>query len=229
MRGLMESKYTIELRYLVNDPNCDIFDFSYDFFDDNLRGVFEELFIQKYFFYEIGCEVVERWKAMLQAHLNIIMPYYRKLYEIELAQKGINFLLNKDLREEFSRTLTEDEKQKENLTTNNNTNSNSSDNTNSNFLESSLDNGLADLTDERATTKNNNVVDSTMTSLLKSDGLSDRTNNKLNNVLEKTVLVSQGNIGITSSAELVEKWRNSVINIMEMLINSCIDLFMLIY
>ncbi len=229
MRGLMESKYTIELRYLVSDPNYDIFDFSYDFFDDNLRSYFEELFIQKYFFYEIGAETVDRWKAMLQAHLNIKMPYYRKLYEIELAQKGINFLLNKDLREEFSRTLSEDEKQKENLTTNNNTNNNSTDNTSTNYLESSLDNGLADLTDERATTKSNNIVDSTMTSLIKSNGLSDRTNNKLNNVLEKTVLTSQGNIGITSSAELVEKWRNSVINIMEMLVDSCIELFMLVY
>ncbi len=229
MRGLMESNYTIELRYLVNDPNHDVFDFSYDFFDDNLRGVFEELFIQKYFFYEIGVETVDRWKAMLQAHLNIKMPYYRKLYEIELAQKGINFLLNKDLREEFSRTLTEDEKQNENMTTNNNTNNNTTDNTNTNYVESSLDNGLADLTDERATTKSNNLVDSTMTSLIKSNGLSDRTNNKLNNVLEKTVLTSQGNIGITSSAELVEKWRNSVINLMEMLIDSCIELFMLIY
>lgn len=225
----MESSTTIELRYLAQDPNFDIFDFPYDFYDENLRTVFEELFIQKYFFYEIGCEVPNRWKAMLQAHLNEVMPYYRKLYEIELAQKGINFLLNKDLREEFSRTLTEDEKQNENIKSKNNSSNDTSGTSKNGFKESSLDNGIADLSDDRITTVNDTLVNSTMATLLKDEGISDRANNKLNNLLEKTVLISQGNIGVTSSAELVQKWRDSVINLMQMLLESCRDLFMLVF
>lgn len=229
MRGLMESNNTVELRHLVNDPNFDIFDFPYDFYDDNLRAVFEELFIQKYYFYEIGCEVPARWKHMLMAHLNEVMPYYRKLYEIELAQKGINFLLNKDLREEFSRTLTEDEKQKENISSTNNSSNNTTGSSSNNFKESSLDNGIADLTDDRITTVNDSMVNSIMATILKDNGLTDRANNKLNNLIEKTVLVSQGNIGVTSSAELVQKWRDIAINLMQMLLESCRDLFMLVF
>ena len=166
---------------------------------------------------------------MLMAHLNEVMPYYRKLYEIELAQKGINFLLNKDLREEFSRTLTEDEKQKENISSTNNSSNNTTGNSSNRFKESSLDNGIADLSDDRITTVNDNMVNSTMATILKDNGLTDRAHNKLNNLIEKTVLVSQGNIGITSSAELVQKWRDSVINLMQMLLEGCRDLFMLVF
>ena len=46
---------------------------------------------------------------------------------------------------------------------------------------------------------------------------------------EKTELISQGNIGTTSSAELLEKWRNVLINIDEMIINDLQDLFMQVY
>ena len=88
---------------------------------------------------------------------------------------------------------------------------------------------IADLTDDRITTVNDNMVNSTMATILKDNGLTDRANNKLNNLIEKTVLVSQGNIGITSSAELVQKWRDSVINLMQMLLESCRDLFMLVF
>ena len=47
--------------------------------------------------------------------------------------------------------------------------------------------------------------------------------------VEKTDLQSQGNIGITSSAELLQKWREVLINIDEIIIEECRDLFMRIY
>ena len=50
-----------------------------------------------------------------------------------------------------------------------------------------------------------------------------------NNTTEKTVFISRGNIGVTSSAELLEKWRNVMINIDQMLIDECRDLFAMIY
>ena len=46
---------------------------------------------------------------------------------------------------------------------------------------------------------------------------------------ESTTLVSRGNIGTTSSAELLQKWREVLINIDEMIIEDCRELFMLIY
>ena len=50
-----------------------------------------------------------------------------------------------------------------------------------------------------------------------------------NNSTETYSLVSQGNIGVTSSAELLEKWRNVLINIDQLIFEECNDLFMLIY
>ena len=47
--------------------------------------------------------------------------------------------------------------------------------------------------------------------------------------LEKTELISQGNIGITSSAQLLKEWRDVLINMDKIIIESCNDLFMKIY
>ena len=47
--------------------------------------------------------------------------------------------------------------------------------------------------------------------------------------LEKTDLISQGNIGITSSAQLLKEWREVLINMDKIIIDSCNDLFMKIY
>ena len=47
--------------------------------------------------------------------------------------------------------------------------------------------------------------------------------------VEKTELISQGNIGITSSAQLLKEWREVLINMDKIIIESCNDLFMKIY
>ena len=47
--------------------------------------------------------------------------------------------------------------------------------------------------------------------------------------LEKTELISQGNIGITSSAQLLKEWREVLINMDKIIIDSCNDLFLKIY
>ena len=50
-----------------------------------------------------------------------------------------------------------------------------------------------------------------------------------NNSTETTELISQGNIGITSSAQLLKEWRQVLINMDEMIINEFEDLFLKIY
>ena len=46
---------------------------------------------------------------------------------------------------------------------------------------------------------------------------------------EAQPLTSQGNIGITSSAELLDKWRQVLLNIDLMIFEECYDLFMQIF
>ena len=77
-------------------------------------------------------------------------------------------------------------------------------------------------TDDNETSGTSNSTDSVETT-----GTSSQTGNE--KMVEKTELLSQGNIGVTSSAELLQKWREVLINIDEMIIKDCHDLFMQVY
>ena len=50
-----------------------------------------------------------------------------------------------------------------------------------------------------------------------------------NFMAQKQTNLSQGNIGITSSAELLQKWRDVLINIDEMIIAECDTLFIQVF
>ena len=208
------AKYTIELDTLLKDDKFNVFDFDYDFYDEVLKPIFEVKFKDYYRFHEIGFETVERFQHNLKAKLNLIMPYYKQLYETELASKDINFLLNKDLKETFIRDI-------EGNDTSNNVSSTVA-KSDSISKESYLDNGNADLslTDGLTGISSNGSTGDTQS---KSDITAS------NKSTEKTELISQGNIGITSSAELLQKWRDTIINIDKMIIEDCKDLFMQIY
>ena len=208
------AKYTIELNTLLKDDKFNVFDFDYDFYDEVLKPIFEVKFKDYYRFHEIGFETVERFQHNLKAKLNLIMPYYKQLYETELASKDINFLLNKDLKETFIRDI-------EGNDTSNNVSSTVA-KSDSISKESYLDNGNADLslTDGLTGISSNGSTGDTQS---KSDSTAS------NKSTEKTELISQGNIGITSSAELLQKWRDTIINIDKMIIEECRDLFMQIY
>lgn len=211
------AKYTLELRTISESNNLKVFDFDYSFYDNDLKKVFEDKFIQHYYYDEIGFETIGRFKQRLKAKLNEIMPIYSQLYQTELASKDINFLLNKDLKETFIREV-------------DNTNNMTGDsldkitgNDNTDYKESNLGNGNATLSMSSLTSINESNNDF-------SNNKSSNSNvvNK-GNEREETTLLSQGNIGITSSAELLEKWRNTIINIDQQIINECKDLFMTIF
>ena len=101
------ASYSMELWEMVDNPLTPLFNFNYDFYCDDLevRKKFEEKFINHYWLHEIGCETPARWNQMLKSRLNLIMPYYRQLYQTELASQNIDFLLNKDLTESTTREL----------------------------------------------------------------------------------------------------------------------------
>ena len=58
---------------------------------------------------------------------------------------------------------------------------------------------------------------------------STATGESTGNSKEEYTLTSQGNIGITSSAELLDKWRQVLLNIDLMIFEECNDLFMEIF
>ena len=207
------AKYTIELDSMVRDKNFNLFSFEYDFYTDdiNIRKKFEQKFIDRYRFHEIGFETVGRFKHYLKASLNEIAPYYRQLYESELRCNDIDFMLNKDYTETFIKNIDSLSKSTETQ------NSNYNDLTN----ESNINDGISDV----ELTKGNltSVTGNENTSTSNGTGTSE---NKQN---ESYTLTGQGNIGITSSADLLSKWREVMINIDQMILDDLRDLFMSIY
>lgn len=221
----MACRYSIELREFVEDPLFTLFDFDYPFYSDDLsmKEEFENRFIEHYYFHEIGFETVARFKHYLRSKLRDVMPYYSQLYESELKAKDLNFLLNKDLREEFIR---ESSGTLESSAKTSGSNSMSSSNTN-NSKVSSLDNGVAavNLSSGNLT----GVSQDTTSANASNQTESGTTQANKTNQNEKTVFTSQGNIGVVSSANLLKEWRDVMINIQLQLIEECHDLFMLVY
>lgn len=207
------SKYTIEINQLVNDLDFILFDFEYNLYDNELKSAFEKKFIDHFYFYEIGLTPIARFKKALQIKLNDIYPYFKQLYQTELRCNDIDFMLNKDLKEQYTRELTGNSSVNQSSTS-------SSNDTSLNINNDTPQNKIDDL-DQFMTSASKNTDNSTMNST--------GTNSAENNSTETYSLVSQGNIGVTSSAELLEKWRNVLINIDQMIFEECNDLFMLIY
>ena len=205
----MLATYTIDIYTLLKDPNFKLFDFDYNFYNEEHKKEFEEKFINRYMFDEIGFETVMRFKHYLKEKLNRIAPYYNQLYATELRclEGDIDFMLNKDLRETID------------VIGNNTSNTSTQSNSSSMNKESYLDNGNASL----------DLTDGNMTGISSTDGNGETNSNMTGENQEQTILVSKGNIGVTSSAELLKQWRAVLINIDEMIIEECRDLFMLLY
>ena len=206
------SKYTLELRYMYEDKNFNLFDFPYNLYDNDLKPWFEEKFFQHFMFSEIGLDTIGMFKQRLMSKLNDIFPYYKQLYETEIRSKGIDFMLNKDLKESYVRELTS------------NSNSNQESNVTSNGLSTA-----GQLTPSLIA--NSQKIDKFMDTAQKDNTSSNSTSTgeSNGNSREEYTLTSQGNIGITSSAELLTKWRETLLNIDLMIFEECNDLFMQIF
>lgn len=198
---------------MVADKNFKLFDFEYDFYTDDLmiKSNFEKKFIDYYMFHEIGFETVGRFKHSLKAKLNTIMPYYKQLYESELRTKEIDFMLNKDYTETYTKNIND-----KNTIIGNNQNIYED-----NSKSSDINDGVSNVSLSNGSLTNVGANSSSST-----DNINSESENNRN---ETYTLEGKGNIGITSSAELLEKWRNIMIYIDEMIINEMYELFMLIY
>lgn len=217
------NRYTIELCNIEEDLGYNLFDENFPFYEPSLREQFIKKFYDKYRFREIGAETIYRFKLMLNGRLNLIMPYYTQLYQTELESKKVNFMLNKDLKETFVREITGQ----------NNVESTSSTNTTgeSNSISEGrfLDTPSSRVTDEELegylTTAQKDKVNGRTTA----NGSSINTSLGNNNQRETTDLISQGNIGTTSSGQLLEDWRKILINIDMMILDELKDLFFGLY
>ena len=223
------SNYTIELRFLNNPPMTKLFDFPYDYYMKGLvnddiykqkKKEFELKFLEFYYFDEIGYKTPDRFKQRLKNYLDMGFKVWQERYktELEVQKQNINFLLNKDLVEER-------------ITSGNATGTSTTNSTNTSNGSNSANNKniVNDTPDTRFTTTENfatSITTDETTSQTTNSNSGETTNTSNQNSSLNERFTSKGNIGVTSSAELLEKWREVIIDIDNEIIEGAEKYFM---
>lgn len=215
------SRYTLELRQLIETEGFELFDFQYNFFDENLKQDFQNLFIDYFYFREIGFETIGRFKKELKTKLNLIHHYYKEYYKTVQQVEIEEFMVTKDATDTFTRIL--EGEQNNNGTSSTNSNANSTSNSTDKFFDTpnskvSLDNNI--MANANLSNNDGQVI---------SNETSNAQSNSTNRTVETTILHSKGDLGVTSSGFLIQGWRDVITNIYQMIFDECEELFLGIF
>ena len=237
------ANFTMELNELLNDERIGVFTFDYAFYSMNPsdKQTFERTFTDTYYFHEIGFETPERFKKHLQARLDLIMPYYQQLAltEWDKVRTTEQMMTSKNLTETTTHEQTLSGSQSSNLTATGeatgNNQSSSTQKTTIDNKQSQLSDGVsqASLADGYLTGVDNSTSSGTGTDTVTSsqNQTSEQSGTTTNEqtITDTTTFTSNGDIGIQTPAYAITEWRKVIININQMIIEECKDLFMQIY
>ena len=239
----MMANFTMELNELLNDERIGVFTFDYAFYSSNPsdKQTFERTFTDTYYFHEIGFETPERFKKHLQARLDLIMPYYHQLAmtEWEKVRTTEQMMTSKNLTETTTHNQTLSGSQSSNLTASGeatgNNQSTTTQNTTIDNKQSQLSDGVsqASLTNGYLTgiDKSESTGTGTDTATSSQNQSSEQSGTTTNEqtISDTTTFTSKGDVGIQTPAYAITEWRKVIININQMIIEECRDLFMKIY
>lgn len=200
--------FTMTIQELIEN-NVDIFDFSYPLFKEEYRAEFEDLFINYFMFDEMGSETISRFKHTLKTRLNLVMPYWNKIYESQELEQRI--LDNYDITEIFTKTTIND-------IIGNSTNTGT--NTNKNLYK--------DAPKTKIDISNIDIVNS----ITKDEGTNTNTNTNTNNMVndEDWTRTMKGNMGVQTDSDAIIKWWTSIRNVTQEIFETELSqLFMGVY
>ena len=190
------SKYTTELRYIIESGYKLNALTSYPIFDENYRPVLNQYILNHFWMREIGFETVGEFDLYLGNTLNEIMPYYNGMFKMAMSE--IDPLTNYKYKETLD---------KADVGT---TSSNSNTNGNSKSVESTPADGLVQMNEIE-----NNVYASSAT-------LNNNTVNANGTVDSKTetdyVKMVSGYNGV-SVGKLYDEYRRYVVSVVRLLMN----------
>lgn len=226
--------------------------------DEKFRRELNITILRKYFMREIGYETPELWKIQLESRLRLVMPKYRELYKstlFELDFESPYHIITKhnEIKRDdgtVDRTGTRDTDTDSNTSTtygkktidDGNGSRNSTTNTigyDSDFPQFSFSQGdyattgntSDSTTNETTTTKNTESQSGTDTATGK--GIEKETwkdgEKNLNTMVDDYIHDVSGHTTNMDILNAVEKWRELIVNINEMIVNDIADLFMMVY
>lgn len=237
------SKYTTELRFICETcadltesegqskiseiialARPKIFDFNYPIFDQNYKEELETKIIRHFYLREIAFETVGIWKLKLEDKMNIIMPYFNKLYDSELIK--YNPLLEVDYTKTGSNENNGSNNRTENRTNNQ---SNTSNRTNYNMFADTPQMQIVDIpTNANNATLTNltkDIDNDTNTLNITEQGTDNTTLHNKTDYVERII----GKVSTSSYMKLIQELRDTFLNIDSMIIESLDDLFMRIW
>lgn len=248
VRFICESKSGLEVsggsgdvdKIIANSWNK-IFTSKAPFFDEEYRSVLCQKILKHYYLREICCETVGIWTLWMNTRLEEIMPYYNQLYES--AKIKFNPMHDVDLTREHKRTENETASGNRDTTNNNTTDVTSNSTTNRTTTSDENKKDLYSDTPQGALTGVEN--ETYLTNARKINDSVNGTDNVNVNNTEKNVGVSTGkettssNVGTTedyletlvgkqgteSFSSLLNKFRETFLNIDMMVIEEFSDLF----
>lgn len=276
------SKYTTQVRWIIEQATYEnqdlpisqrvdlacpkIFNFNFPIWSEEYRTILEKKILMHYFNKEIGFETVGLWKFYLEERMNLIMPYYNKLYETTV--KDYDWLTDTNAHETYvgNKKLQENAKFDANGNIKSDMTGKTQDNGNDTFsgtgssttdgtknqntkeLESDLPQAnYADLdygtklTEGEQTETTHEQTDTTQQSRADRTNVTDTSQNANTDTTQKSTNDLQSNtddiytrdrigaFGSRSLTELLMQYRDSLINIDNMIIDELKDLFMMIY
>lgn len=200
-----------------------------------------------YKFREIGFETFGRFLDELKTALHEIMPKYNQLF-YSLDQE-FNVVYNVDYEKTIIRNLAGENARNE--SSNTTTSTNSTDSSTANSITNNYDKNVKSLTpqnelsitaqninnvkyaDEVNWNKNStdNFTDTSGNASSNGSGQTSSNGTSTNNENENTVERTKGNYGVVSAQDLILKYRETIINVEQLIINDprIAELFMMIY
>ena len=203
------------------------------------RQQLNDKILNYYRFREIGQETFGRWLFELKTALEEIMPYYNQLFYS--ADQDFNPIYNvdyiRDTQRHRSDTNIESQSSSTNSSTSGTDSSSSTDYTKSvtsdtpqNQLSITNENiDTVDYASEASWGKNSNSTSGNSSTTGASS--TNASNSVIGNEKEGTIETTKGNFGVTSAQDLIIKYRETLLNIEQLIINDkrIQELFMLIY
>lgn len=242
------SKYTTEVRFiceekagLLNSVGVDdvneilnlswdkIFDKEFPIFDENYRKPLCKKILKHYYTREICAETYGLWKLWLNEKMELIMPYYNQLYENALLE--IDPFKNYKYDEIGNNTKNDDTAYSENNTGSATESGSNSESVNDNVWDKYSDTpqgSIQNLDNSTYLTYARNVTDAKMTSgqasNTRNESLAKQATTDFDSASQYAKHV-EGMIGINNIPKIIKEFRETFLNIDEMIINELTDLF----
>lgn len=214
-----------------------IFTFDYPFYKDD-KSEFEQKFMLHFRYESIGYDTLDEFKDHLRDILTYEYPKYKHYYQTSLKAKDLKWWNNKDYEFTQERKLVTESTGSSNTKSENTGYSEShsygTDSTTSVNKFSDTPEGTIDNIDRYMTTANQDKSDNTSQSndegSSNSTGDSTTKSNNNGNETETIKTIEGGNIGVTTSADLITSWlKDGFIDLDRIMLKDCEQLFQLVY